>query len=91
MAKHVPRKKFEDIPARVLTTVGPEECVATSVGKQTNTVEVKEEAPPAWRVSLGSNEIHNGQTFSISPRDLESVEAKNTYPTALRGLSFINK
>ena len=56
--------------------MGPEESIETSVGKQTNTVEVKEEPPPAWRVSLGSSEIHNGQAISIVPRDLESVEDK---------------
>ena len=43
--------------------------------KQT-TVEVKEEPPRAWRVSLGSSESHNGKDINISPRVFGSLWVK---------------
>ena len=79
MAKHATQKSFQEVDLRhhprVMTMEGPGERVRPSAGKQT-TVEVKEEPPRAWRVSLGSSESHNGKDINISPRVFGSLWVK---------------
>jgi hypothetical protein len=79
MAKHAPQKSFQEVDLRhhprVMTMEGLGERVRPSAGKQT-TVEVKEEPPRAWRVSLGSSESHNGKDINISPRVFGSLWVK---------------
>nr|BAE21538.1 unnamed protein product [Mus musculus] len=82
MGKHAPWKQSEDVPSGhsclSATTVGPEYRVPPSMAKLTNTLEVKEDLPPAWRVSLGSSEIPNGQAINITLKDFESLDAKRS-------------
>ncbi|XP_028623022.1 LOW QUALITY PROTEIN: spermatogenesis-associated protein 31A6-like [Grammomys surdaster] len=82
MAKYVPWNQSEDVasehPCFSVTTVGPEDKVLPSVAKQTYTLDVKEEPPYVWRVSLGINEIPNGQATDITLKGFESAEAKRS-------------
>ena len=86
MAKHATQKSFQEVDLRhhprVMTIEGPGERVQPSVGKQ-STVEVKEEPPRAWRLSLGSSESHNGKNINISPRVFGSLWA-NKLPAHLQ-------
>ncbi|GAB1298176.1 Gene model 906, (NCBI) [Apodemus speciosus] len=87
MAKHAPQKRFQGVdsgqPCWRVIVIDPEEGAPPSAAKLTNTVEVKEEPPPSWRVSLGANEIHNGQAIGISPREFVFSEA-NKRPSHLQ-------
>ncbi|XP_034377027.1 spermatogenesis-associated protein 31A6-like [Arvicanthis niloticus] len=82
MDKHAPWKQSEYMVSEhtclTATTVGPENRVPPSVAKQTYTLNVKEEPPYAWRVSLGFSEIPNGQDTNITLKDFESAEAKRS-------------
>ena len=86
MAKHAPQKNFQEVDSRhrpwCMTMEGPGQRVLPSGAKQT-TVEVKEEPPRAWRVSLGSSESHNGKNINISPRVFGSLWA-NKLPAHLQ-------
>ena len=68
MAKHATQKSFQEVDLRhhprVMTIEGPGERVRPSAAKQT-TVEVKEEPPHAWRVSLGSSDSHKCQSQGL--------------------------
>lgn len=79
MAKLGPQKRSQEVapgqPCWRVIVIDPEERIPPSAAKQSNAVERKEEPPPAWTASQGSSEIHNGQAFSISPRDFGSLEA----------------
>ena len=86
MAKHTPQKNFQEVDSRhrpwCMTMEGPGQRVLPSGAKQT-TVEVKEEPPHAWRVSLGSSESHIGKHIDIRPRDFGSLWA-NRLPAHLQ-------
>ncbi|XP_040612152.1 spermatogenesis-associated protein 31E1-like [Mesocricetus auratus] len=82
MHKHAPWKRFKNVvsgrPCWSGTMLGPQERVPPSVVKQTYRSEEKEEAHPAWKVSLGSTEIPNGQAIDIHLRDFASTEANRS-------------
>ncbi|XP_035313608.1 spermatogenesis-associated protein 31E1 isoform X1 [Cricetulus griseus] len=82
MPTHAPWNRFENVvlghPCWNVTMLGPQERVPPSVAKQTNRSEEKEERPPAWKVSLGSMEIPNGQAINIHLTDFESTEANRS-------------
>ena len=68
MAKHAPQKNFQEVDSRhrpwCMTMEGAGQRVLPSGAKQT-TVEVKEEPPHAWRVSLGSSDSHKCQSQGL--------------------------
>lgn len=76
MAKHAPQKSCQEVDSGhhpwCVTMEGPGERVRPSAAKQ-RTVEVKEEPPRAWRVSLGSRESQNSQLSNISARVFGSL------------------
>ncbi|XP_038952249.2 spermatogenesis-associated protein 31E1-like [Rattus norvegicus] len=84
--KYLPWKGFQYVdssqPCCRVIVLGQDETIPPSAAKPSNRVEVKEE-PSAWTVSLGSSEVHNGQSINISRRDFESSQP-NQHPGHLQ-------
>ncbi|XP_052590759.1 spermatogenesis-associated protein 31E1-like [Peromyscus californicus insignis] len=80
IVRHESWTMFENVATRHPywsgTLVDPEERTPSSVAKQINRIlEVIKETPSAWKVTLGSSKILNGQNINFNLRDFESVEA----------------
>ncbi|KAL1784684.1 hypothetical protein HispidOSU_017653 [Sigmodon hispidus] len=77
MPKHEAWKKFQNVasghPYWSGTMPSSQKRVPPPVVKQANRSKEKEEAPPAWKVTLGSTEIPNGQTINIHVKNFESI------------------
>jgi hypothetical protein len=79
MAKLPLQKRFQNIESGhcwLGPVIDPEDRVPPLAAKPNNTLEVKEEPTPSWRLSLGSSNTHNDQAISISPREFGSLETK---------------